>query len=237
MTGRIIIVRCKRPVLLSYSIATLNFPWHWRLTLTLLDFTTSLFTFASTEDSHYCSSQSSVLPLFLFSFLQTISLEYPSSSLLTILSRFVVKTSRLFCQLLFLILVKLFLDYTVYYNTNHLTLKLDQEITLQYLHFFNLVSAPVFFTYKFVLHTVFKQDTQLHHRVSCLSPVINPRLSFLEGFNLLLSTRHSSRQIPLPFNFTVISASPQSSFLVHPVQFSAFLSLARRLHNPKYSTY
>lgn len=77
VTVRFPIVRCKRPVLLSYFIPTLNFPWNWRLTLTLLDFTTSIFTFASTEDS----------PLLLFSIinsssfsllilLQTISLEY-----------------------------------------------------------------------------------------------------------------------------------------------------------------
>lgn len=159
------IVQCKRPVLLSCPAPALNLPWNWRLTLTPFDFTTFIFTFASTGSLSSSSSSiinSSSFPLLILFrlficciLLYFFSLPCPYSS---------CKTSRLFCQLLFLIqrrstrqIYKLFLGLVVY-NTNHLTLIFDQNCFTISSYFQSSECLRFFLPCGFVLQTVFKKD-------------------------------------------------------------------------------
>lgn len=151
---------------------------------------------------HYYSSLSSILPHFLFSFFFRLFLW----SIFIFFSYYTVKILREGLQTIlsasFLDPSQAFLGLHFYYNTNHLTLKSDQKITLEYLHFSNLVSAPV----SFVLQIRAAYRVQARYRCCIIACLVCLPLSIQE---LRLSfwgvqshtSGHSPRQIPLSFQF------------------------------------
>lgn len=148
-----------------------------------------------------------------------------------------MKSFGIFCRLLFLILVKLFLDYTVYKHQPPYT-EVRSRDRLKVSHIINIVGIPFYY----VLQVRIAYRVQARYCCCiiacpfCLPSLMRDFLPASQRSYFIADLRRATFTWP----FTQCTAFPV--FCSHPSSSSScpifrFLSLACWLHNPKYNTY